>query len=160
LAVFLLATGCGRGPVGGTVAATSTTTSTTATTVPTMTTVGSQLFGDYLARWSNGGIFVQITMTTATAFEGSVILHLEYQADDDIDLRNHFTGVLSSTDVLFRFDDDPDWGLGSSWSGSLISGGFNVQLPVPNGTLYTVEFRDGTVDDYNAAVRAARPFKP
>jgi hypothetical protein len=95
-------------------------------------------------------------MTTATAFEGSVTLHLEYD-DGPVDERNHFTGVLNKTDITFRFDDSTDWRWGSSWSGSLDGTGFTVHLPTRKGTLVTAEFQDATVDDYNAAVEEARP---
>jgi hypothetical protein len=39
-------------------------------------------------------------------------------------------GVLSQTDVIFRFDGSRDWRWGSSWSGSLNSAGFTMSLPV------------------------------
>lgn len=134
------------------------TTARSTVTIPPATT-GPQLWGGYLARGSNGGIFVQITMTTATAFEGSVSLHLEYD-DGPVDAQNHFTGMLSKTDVIFHFDDDPAWEWGLSWSGSLVGTGFTVNLPTRKGTLDAAEFRDATVDDYNAAVEEARPLKP
>jgi hypothetical protein len=39
--------------------------------------------------------FVQITMTSATEFEGSVAVHLEFR-DETVDERNHFTGRAES----------------------------------------------------------------
>jgi hypothetical protein len=157
LATCLLAGGCG-GTSGGATAVTRTTARlTTTTTLPTAT--GPQLSGGYLARETNGGIFVQITMTTAPTFEGSVSLHLEY-ADETVDERNHFTGVLDMSAIAFHFDDHPDWRWGSSWSGFLDGEGFTVQLPTGEGTLMTAEFRNASVDDYHAAVEQARPRKP
>jgi hypothetical protein len=108
--------GCVRSS-GGATAVTGTTAASTTTTTPSATT-GPKLRGGYLARWTNGGIFLQITMTTATAFEGSVTLHLEYD-DGLVDERSHFTGVVNKSDLTFRFDHSTDWRWGSSWSGSL-----------------------------------------
>jgi hypothetical protein len=95
-------------------------------------------------------------MTTATAFEGSVVIHLEYR-DGPVDERNHFTGVVSGTDVIFRFDDSPDWRWGSSWSGSLDDGGFVMNLPMRDGSLLPAEFQGANVEDYNRAVKQAKP---
>jgi hypothetical protein len=111
LAVCLLAAGCGR-TVGEAAHATSTTAQPPTTAAPT--TTAPQLRGGYLASYPFGGIFVQITMTSATEFEGSVVVHLEFR-DETVDERNHFTGVLSQTDLIYHFDDSPDWRWGSSW---------------------------------------------
>jgi hypothetical protein len=154
LAACLLASGCGR-TVGGAADATSTTATSTTTTVPP-TTTGPQLRGGYLASYPFGGIFVQITMTTATEFEGSVAVHLEFR-DETVAERNHFTGVLSQTDLIFRFDDSPDWRWGSSWSGSLNGAGFTMNLPTRGGSLAALEFREAEVEDYNRAVKQAKP---
>jgi hypothetical protein len=104
----------------------------------------------------NGGIFVQLTMTTATAFEGSVVVHLEYR-DGPVDERNHFAGVVSGTDIIFRFDDSPQWRWGSSWSGSLDGAGFTMNLPTADGSLEPAEFFRAAVKDYNQAVEQAKP---
>jgi hypothetical protein len=98
-------------------------------------------------------------MTTETEFEGSVALHLEYR-EETVDERNHFTGVLSQTDVTFRFDDSPDWRYGSSWSGTLHSAGFTMNLPTASGSLAALEFDEADVDDYNRTVKRATPPKP
>ena len=156
LAACLLAAGCGRS-LGGAVGATSTTARSTTTIPPT--TIGPQLRGGYLASDSIGGIFVQITMTTATEFEGSIAVHLEFR-DGTVDERNHFTGVLGQTELIFRFDDSPDWRWGSSWSGSLNGAGFAMNLPTGGGSLAALEFREADVEDYNRAVKQAKPAKP
>ena len=98
-------------------------------------------------------------MTTATKFEGSVAVHLEFR-DGTVDERNHFTGVLSQTDLIFRFDNSPDWRWGSSWSGSLNGAGFAMNLPTGGGSLAALEFREADVEDYNRAVKQAKPAKP
>jgi len=152
LAASLVAAACGR-TFGGAADVTSTT--ARSTTIPP-TTTGPRLWGGYLASASNGGIFVQITMTTATEFEGSVVVHLEYH-DETVDERNHFTGVVSRPDIIFRFDDSPNWRWGSSWSGSLNGAGFTMNLPARDGSLIPAEFRDAEVADYNRAVKQAKP---
>jgi hypothetical protein len=151
LAACLLVAGCGR--TFGAADVTSTTAKSTSSIPPT---TGPRLRGGYLASHSNGGIFVQITMTTATAFEGSVMVHLEYR-DGPVDERNHLTGVVSRTDVIFRFDHGPDWRWGSSWSGSLNAAGFTMNLPTEDGSLFPAEFRKADVEDYNRAVQQAKP---
>jgi hypothetical protein len=153
LAACLLAAGCGRA-VGDAAHATSTTALPTTTVPPT--TIGPQLQGGYLASYPIGGIFVQITMTSATEFEGSVVVHLEFR-DETVDERNHLTGVLSQTDLIFRFDDSPNWRWGSSWSGSLNGAGFAMNLPTGGGSLAALEFREAEVEDYNRTVKQAKP---
>jgi hypothetical protein len=156
LAGCLLAAACGRS-FGGAAGATSTTAGATTTIPPT--TTRPQLRGGYLSSDSIGGIFVQITMTSATEFEGSVAVHLEFR-DGTVDERNHFTGVLSQTDLIFRFDDSPDWRWGLSWSGSLDSSGFTMSLPTGAGSLAALAFREADVEEYNRAVKQAKPAKP
>jgi hypothetical protein len=97
-------------------------------------------------------------MTTATEFEGSVVVHLEY-SDGPVDEQNHFTGVVSGTDVTLRFDDSPNWRLGSSWSGSLDGTAFTMNLPARNAGLLPAQFLGATVDDYNRAVKQAKPLQ-
>jgi hypothetical protein len=97
-------------------------------------------------------------MTTETEFEGSVAVHLEYR-EGTVDERNHFTGVLTQTDVIFRFDDSPDWRYGSSWSGTLHGAGFTMNLPTASGSLVALEFGEADVEDYNRAVERAKPPK-
>ena len=79
--------------------------------------------------------------------------------DGTVDERNHFTGVVSQTDLIFRFDDSPDWRWGSSWSGSLNGAGFTMNLPTRGGSLAALEFREADVKDYNSAVEQAKPAK-
>jgi hypothetical protein len=153
LAACLLAAGCGR-TVGDAAHATSTTAQPTTTVAPT--TTAPQLQGGYLFSDSIGGIFVQITMTSATEFEGSVVVHLEFR-DETVDERNHFIGVLSQTDLIFRFDDSPDWRWGSSWSGSRNGAGFTMNLSGGGGRLAALEFREAEVEEYNRTVKQARP---
>jgi hypothetical protein len=39
-------------------------------------------------------------------------------------------------------------------------GTFTVQLPYPGGRLDPAEFEQGTAEDYNAALKHARPVRP
>jgi hypothetical protein len=153
LAVALIGSGCGR--TTGRVAAASSSTTTTATTTPP-TTTRPQLSGGYLFSASFGAIYLQITMVTATTFQGSLSLHLVL-SDSTEDARNHFTGAVSEDDVYFQFDpSNTEWRWGSSWSGSTTSNGFTVNLPAADGSLMAVPFEAGTVDEYNTAVKKAR----
>jgi hypothetical protein len=156
LAAALVASGCGR--TSGRVAATSSsTTTTTATTQPPATT-GPQLSGGYLSSSPRGAIFLQITMVAATTFQGSVILHLLFR-DGPEDARNHFTGAVSEDDITFQLDpDNTEWKWGSSWSGSVTPDGFMVNLAATTGSLVTIGFEAATVDEYNTAVKKARPY--
>ena len=155
LAACLLAAGCDRTVGGRSAAATSTSSTVTTTTVPP-TTTGPQLRGGYLFGGPNGGVFLQITMTNASEFEGSAVVHLEF-GDQTVDERNHFTGVVGQTDLIFRFDDNPDWRWGSSWSGSLSGSGFTMNLPTGTGRLVPADFREADVADYNKVVKQAKP---
>jgi hypothetical protein len=74
------------------------------------------------------------------------------------------SGTVSNDELIFRLkpaDTGPrGWYLGTIWSGRLdaATGGFAIDLPSPTtGELLTIEFLPATVDDYNQALRNAKP---
>jgi hypothetical protein len=69
LAGFLLTAGCGS-TSGKAAAVASTSSSSTTTATSPLTTTGPRLSGGYLASYSNGAFFVQLTMTGARTFQG------------------------------------------------------------------------------------------
>src|SRR5919198_3345984 len=146
--VSLLAGACAR--AGWHPAAAPTTSRSTSRLAPT--TTGPQLSGGYLAQWTNGGIFVQLTMTGPDSFEGTAVFRLLFK-DGPKGGTNHFTGSASGDSLVFRFDPHLDQGrwptFWSAWSGSLfLDGTFTVQLPSPEGGLAEARFVRGTAVEY------------
>jgi hypothetical protein len=157
LGVSLLAGACAR--TGSHPAAATTSSSTTTSTPPT--TTGPQLSGGYLAQWTNGAIFVQLTTTGPATFEGTAVFRL-LSKDGPGSGTNHFAGSASGDSLVFRFGPHLDQGrwpaYWSAWSGSLfLDGTFTVQLPSPDGRLAVARFVRGTAAEYQNAVKRARP---
>ena len=74
------------------------------------------------------------------------------------------TGTVSSGELILRLkpaETGPrGWYLGTIWSGRLdpATGGFTIDLPSPTtAELLTIDFLPATVDEYNKALRNARP---
>ena len=100
-------------------------------------------------------------MTGPARFEGSIVLRF-LTPGGPVDGRSHLTGALTSDDLTVRFDNSSaGWNLGSSWSGFLHStdNGFTLNIPQSDGNLFTAVFSAASANDYNAALKQARPMQ-
>jgi hypothetical protein len=163
LAGCLLATSCtGTSGRSAAVASTSTSTTTTTTTRPPTTTT-PRLSGGYLAKWSIGGMLLRLTMTGPTTVEGLAVYRFLFD-DGPSQGQAAISGTVSNDEPILRLkpaDTGPrGWYLGTNWSGRLdpATGGFTIDLPSPTtGELLMIEFLPATVEDYNRALRNAKP---
>jgi hypothetical protein len=135
---------------------------TTTTTRPP-TTTSPPLSGSYLAKWSIGGILLRLTMTGSKTVEGLAVYRFLFN-DGPSHGEAAISGTVSNNELVLRLkpaDTGPrGWYLGTIWSGRLdaATGGFTIDLPSPTtGELLAIEFLPATVDDYNTALRNAKP---
>jgi hypothetical protein len=161
LAACLMAAGCAGGSGGAAAVASSTSTSTTTAKPPT--TTSPPLSGGYLAKWPIGGIFLRLTMTGPNTTEGLAVYRFVF---DDGPSRGEaaVSGTVSNSEMVLRLkpaDTGPrGWYLGTNWSGRLdaASGGFTIDLPSPTtGELLSIDFVPATAEEYNTAIKNARP---
>ncbi len=144
------------------VASTTSTSTTTTTTRPPATT-SPPLSGGYLAKWSIGGMLLRLTMTGPNTVEGLAVYRFLFD-DGPSQGQAAISGTVSNDELILRLkpaDTGPrGWYLGTTWSGRLdpATGGFTIDLPSPTtGELLTIEFLPATVEDYNRALRNAKP---
>jgi hypothetical protein len=164
LAGCLLATSCaGTSGKSAAVASTSSTSTTTTTTTRPPTTTSPPLSGGYLAKWSIGGMLLRLTMTGPNTVEGLAVYRFLFD-DGPSQGQAAILGTVSNDELILRLkpaDTGPrGWYLGTNWSGRLepAIGGFTIDLPSPTtGELLTIEFLPATVEDYNRALRNAKP---
>lgn len=142
--------------------ASSTSTSTTTTTRPPSTT-NPLLSGGYLANWPIGGMFLRLTMTRPNTTEGLAVYRFVFD-DGPSHGEAAISGTVSNGELVLRLkpaDKGPrGWYLGTTWSGRLdsASGGFTIDLPSPTtGELLTIDFVPATAEEYNTAIKNARP---
>jgi hypothetical protein len=159
----LLATSCGATSGRSAAVASTSSTSTTTTTTRPPTTTSPPLSGGYLAKWSIGGMLLRLTMTGPNTIEGLAIYRFLFD-DGPSHGEAAISGTVSHNEVVLRLkpaDTGPrGWYLGTLWSGRLdaATGGFTIDLPSPTtGELLRIDFRPATVDDYNRALRNAKP---
>ena len=164
LAGCLLATSCaGTSGKSAAVASTSSASTTTTTTTRPPTTTSPPLSGGYLAKWSIGGMLLRLTMTGPNTVEGLAVYRFLFD-DGPSQGQAAISGTVSNDELILRLkpaDTGPrGWYLGTNWSGRLdpATGGFIIDLPSPTtGELLTIEFLPATVEDYNRALRNAKP---
>ena len=164
LAGCLLTSSCGGASGRSTaVASTSSTSTTTTTTTRPPTTTSPPLSGSYLAKWSIGGMLLRLTMTGSKTVEGLAVYRFLFD-DGPSHGEAAISGTVSNAELVLRLkptDTGPrGWYLGTLWSGRLdaTTGGFTIDLPSPTtGELLAIEFLPATVDDYNRALRNAKP---
>jgi hypothetical protein len=164
LAGCLLASSCGGTSGRSTaVASTSSPSTTTTTTTRPSTTTSPPLSGGYLAKWSIGGMLLRLTMTGPKTVEGLAVYRFLFD-DGPSHGEAAISGTVSNDELVLRLqpaDTGPrGWYLGTIWSGRLdaATGGFTIDLPSPTtGELLAIEFLPATVDDYNRALRNAKP---
>lgn len=109
----------------------------------------------FLARASNGALFIQWTRTGSTvtgSFTEAYTTSCSFGCSSPIELqteRHPFTGVVSGSTVTLTSSL-------SSWSasGTLNDSDLTLNLPNSDGTLSPFEFHPASVADYDAAVSA------
>jgi hypothetical protein len=145
------------------VASTSSSSTTTTTTTRPPTTTSPPLSGSYLAKWSIGGMLLRLTMTGPNTVEGLAVYRFLFD-DGPSQGQAAISGTVSNDELILRLkptDTGPrGWYLGTNWSGRLdpATGRFTIDLPRPTtGELLTIEFLPATVEDYNRALRNAKP---
>ena len=143
--------------------ATTSSTSTTTTTTTRPPTTSPPLSGSYLAKWSIGGMLLRLTMAGPNTVEGLAVYRFLFD-DGPSHGEAAISGTVSNEELFLRLkpaDTGPrGWYLGTIWSGRLdaATSGFTIDLPSPTtGELLAIEFLPATVDDYNRALRNAKP---
>jgi hypothetical protein len=164
LAGCLLASSCGGTSARSTaVASTSSTSITTTTTTRPPTTTSPPLSGSYLAKWSIGGMLLRLTMTGSKTVEGLAVYRFLFD-DGPSHGEAAISGTVSHDELVLRLkpaDTGPrGWYLGTimEWPPWLCYRRLHHGLPSPTtGELLAIEFLPATVDDYNRALRNAKP---
>jgi hypothetical protein len=127
------------------------------------TTTQPALSGGYLNKRSFGAIFLRVTKTGPRRFEGVAVYRFLLD-DGPASGQAALTGVTDGREVVMQLtpvDTGPGgWLFGRHWSGYLDprTRGFTVDWPSPiTGGLKAIDFRPATSEDYNEALRKARP---
>jgi hypothetical protein len=129
----------------------------------TPTTTSPPLSGSYLAKRSIGGMLLRLTMTGSKTVEGLAVYRFLFD-DGPSHGEAAISGTVSNDELVLPLkpaDTGPlGWYLGTIWSGRLDSatGGFTIGLPSPTtGEPLAIKFLPATIDDYNRALRNAKP---
>jgi hypothetical protein len=108
-------------------------------------------------------MLLRLTMTGPNTVEGLAVYRFLFD-DGPSQGQAAISGTVSNDELILRLkpaDTGPrGWYLGTNWSGRLdpARGGFTIDLPSPTtGELLTIEFLPATVEDYNRALRDAKP---
>jgi hypothetical protein len=108
-------------------------------------------------------MLLRLTMTGPNTVEGLAVYRFLFD-DGPSRAKQPSREPVSNDEPILRLkpaDTGPrGWYLGTNWSGRLdpATGGFTIDLPSPTtGELLTIEFLPATVEDYNRALRNAKP---
>ena len=122
----------------------------TSTTAPP---AGASSLKGYLARLTNGAIFIQWTVSDGVLSGSSQAVYLSSDGTATSPQRESITGSIQGTNITLDVQPDGLYGT-SNLSGVLQGSGFVVSIPNSDGSLIPVTFVSGTVADYDSAVAA------
>ena len=108
-------------------------------------------------------MLLRLTMTGPNTVEGLAVYRFLFD-DGPSQGQAAISGTVSNDELILRLkpaDTGPrGWCLGTNWSARLdpATDGFTIDLPSSTtGELLTIEFLPATVEDYNRALRDAKP---
>jgi hypothetical protein len=105
----------------------------------------------YLDRAPNGAVFVQWTRDGSNV--NGTLAEAYTDASDPLQLKSEneaFHGVVNGSSVTLTFDQG--FGTSTNWNGTLDGDNMTLTYTSDGGTVKTLPFQPGTIDDYNAAV--------
>ncbi|MHB1417969.1 MAG: hypothetical protein ACYCX4_00035 [Bacillota bacterium] len=147
LFVVLAAVGCGKPPQAST-----NDTSNIATSGTPEPVLGETQWG-FVAYFDDGAIFMQITETKDGNLSGQLnSMSLTNGSVRQVESSNHtITGVRQGNEITINFTGSiwQDNMSGTTWTGTQTNDNLTVLMPSKNGLMQTIDFKRGTVNDYN-----------
>jgi hypothetical protein len=109
----------------------------------------------YLDQAPNGTVFVQWTRDGSNV-NGS-LSEAYIDASNPLELQSEnasFHGIVNGSSITLTFDQG--FGTSTNWNGTLDGDKLTLSYTGSDGTVKTLDFQPGTIDDYNQAVAASR----
>lgn len=106
----------------------------------------------YVSIYKNAAIFLRWTNLN-NQLEGQ--LQIASLVNDKVESQTHsFTGIMNASNISIKFSGSlwTDSLSGMTWTGTLVGDTLTLVFPAKDGTLQTITFKSGSINDYNQAI--------